>query len=184
MKIFFKNNKENNMKKAIMIVAGLISIGMSQNVIAGGDHQHGHDDHVMESMDGHHQMKGMGHNPCAMKAMKAMQGMKKGTFLKKEVVDGYDVSFHVMKAPEGMEHGGTHHIMVKVENNNEIAGLKAVNSKVTHPNGESESKMMMKMGDWYMAGYELGHAGDHKIMVLFKTEDGQKHFGGIVYPSK
>jgi len=40
------------------------------------------------------------------------------------------------------------------------------------------------MGDWYMAGYDLGHAGAHKVMVLFKTEDGQKHFGGITYPNK
>jgi len=176
------------MKKTIMIIAGLMSIGMSYNAIAGGDHAHGHDDqNNMESMQGHEHMQGeqhmagMGHNPCSMKPM---QAMKKGTFLKKEVIDAYDVSFHIMKAPEGMAHGGTHHLMVKVEQKNEIIELSAVNSKVTHPNGKSESKMMMKMGDWYMAGYDLDHAGEHKVMVLFKTADGQKHFGGIVYPNK
>jgi len=134
-----------------------------------------HDDHKMASM------QGMAHNPCGMKSMK---GMQEGTFLKKEVIDGYNVSFHIMKAPEGMAHGGTYHVMVKVEKNNEIIALKAINSKVTHPNGNAESKMMMKMGDWYMAGYDLQHAGEHKVMVLFKTEDGQKHFGGIIYPNK
>ena len=41
--------------------------------------------------------------------------------------------------------------------------------------------MMMKMGDWYMAGYNLGHAGNHQVMVLFKTSDGKKHFGGVLY---
>jgi len=52
---------------------------------------------------------------------------------------------------------------------------------VVHPNGKAESKMMMKMGDWYMAGYDLGHAGRHQVMVLFKTADGKKHFGGTFY---
>jgi len=56
-----------------------------------------------------------------------------------------------------------------------------VNSKVSHPIKESESKMMVRMGDWYMAGYDLGHPGVHQIMVLFKTSDGKKHFGGITF---
>ncbi len=165
------------MKKTIMIIVGLMSFGMGQNVMAHGDQEHGHDGQAMESMDGHQHMKGMGHNPCDMKSMP-------GAFLKKTVIDGYDVSFHVMKAPEGMEHGGTHHVMVKVEQDNKVISLQAINSKVTHPNNKAESKMMMKMGDWYMASYDLGHAGEHKIMVLFKTSDGSKHFGGIDYPNK
>ncbi|MDX8377780.1 MAG: hypothetical protein R8L53_07140 [Mariprofundales bacterium] len=106
---------------------------------------------------------------------------KEGMFLVKKEIDDYTVSFHVMIAKEAMQHGGTHNYMIKVEKNGVIAALQAVNSKVIHPNNKSESKMMMKMGDWYMAGYDLGHAGDHKIMVLFKTKDGKKHFGGVKY---
>lgn len=49
-------------------------------------------------------------------------------------------------------------------------------------NGQSEVKQAMKMGGWYMAGYDLGHAGEHQVMVLFKTADGAKHKGGIYYP--
>ncbi|MDQ6956554.1 MAG: hypothetical protein Q9M21_05085 [Mariprofundaceae bacterium] len=147
-----------------------MSFGISYNAYAGGDHQHMHGD-----------MKNMGHNPCDVKKMTSVN---KSSFLEKQVIDGYDVSFHIMKAPEGMEYGGTHHVMMKVEKNNETIVLKAANSKITHPNGNSESKMMMKMGDWYMAGYNLDHEGEHKIMVLFKTEDGLKHFGGIVYSNK
>jgi len=159
------------MRKAILFIAGLtLAGGMAQ---AHGD-------------EGKHMSDEMSHNPCSMQSMKGMNpcNMQKGSFMKKEVIDGYDVSFHVMKAPEGMEHGGAYQVMVKVEQNNEIIALKAMNSKVTHPNDESESKMMMKMGDWYMAGYDLGHAGEHKIMILFKTEDGKKHFGGISFPNK
>jgi len=171
------------MKKTILLATGLLL--SSSMAFAHGAEEHHMDGHMHGDM-GHNpcsmqSMDGMKHNPCNMSSMK---GMKQGTFLKKEVIDGYDVSFHIMKAPEGMEHGGTHHLMIKVEKNNKIVLLQAVNSKVTHPNDNSESKMMMKMGDWYMAGYNLGHAGSHKVMVLFKTEDGQKHFGGITYPNK
>jgi len=160
------------MKKTLLLIAGL-TLG-STMALAHGDEHH---------------MEGMSHNPCTMQGMKGMnpcdmQGMKKGTFLKKNNIDGFDVSFHIMKAPEGMAKGGTHHLMVKVEQNGKLSSLQAVNSKVTHPNGKSESKMMMKMGDWYMASYDLGHAGEHKIMILFKTEDGQKHFGGISYSNQ
>jgi len=107
-----------------------------------------------------------------------------GMFLVKKEIDGYTVSFHIMKPREGMQQGGTHNLMVKVEKDGKALTNLLVNSKVSHPNKESESKMLMKMGDWYMAGYDLGHPGPHQIMVLFKTGDGKKHFGGISYPSK
>jgi len=171
------------MKKAAIILAGLMSFSMSQHAMAEGTHEHGHGQHSMESMQPHsdHHMDSMGKNPCSMKPM---ESMKEGVFLQKKIIDGYDVSFHVMKAPEGMEHGGSHHVMIKVEQSNNIIVLQAVNSKVTHPNDKSESKMMMKMGDWYMAGYNLDHGGKHQVMVLFKTPDGKKHFAGITYPNK
>ena len=160
------------MKKTLLLIAGL-TFGSGMAWAHGDEHMSG----------------SMAHNPCSMHAMKDMnpcdmKGMKKGMFLKKKVIDGYEVSFHIMKAPEGMAKGGTHHLMVKVVQHGKVVGLQAVNSKVTHPNDKSESKMMMKMGDWYMASYDLGHAGEHKVMILFKTLDGKKHFGGIAYPSK
>ncbi|MDX8398535.1 MAG: hypothetical protein R8K49_09495 [Mariprofundaceae bacterium] len=162
------------MKKTLLLLVGMII--STPLAFSHGDEGH--------HMDGH-----MAHNPCSMQAMEGMNpcnmpSMKKGGFLKKKIIDGYDVSFHIMKAPEGMEHGGTHHIMIKVEQNNKIIALQAVNSKVTHPNNKSESKMMMKMGDWYMASYNLAHDGEHQVMVLFKTEGGKKHFGGIQYIAK
>lgn len=103
-------------------------------------------------------------------------------FLVKKNIDGYDVSFHVMKAKEGNQHGGTHNLMVKVTKNGKVVTGLVLNSKVIHPNGKEESKPLMKMGDWLMAGYDLGHGGRHQVMALFKTSDGKKHFGGIYYP--
>ncbi|MEH6472774.1 MAG: hypothetical protein V7752_16140 [Halopseudomonas sp.] len=102
-------------------------------------------------------------------------------FLEKRDIDGYTVSFHVMEAAEGMRHGGSHNLMVKVEKGaNAISEIQA-NSKVVYPDGKEESKPLMKMGDWYMAGYDLQDGGKNQVMVLFKTPDGKKHFGGVHY---
>ncbi|MFC1603156.1 hypothetical protein ACFL3U_06285 [Pseudomonadota bacterium] len=105
-----------------------------------------------------------------------------GMFLKKKEVDGYTVSFHVMKAKPGKEMGGTHDFMIKVEKDGKALKDVVMNTKVKHPDGNAESKKTMKMGDWLMAGYDLGHTGKHQLMILFKTADGKKHKGGIYYP--
>jgi len=112
----------------------------------------------------------------------AMGSMGSDMFLKKKTIDGYQVSFHVMPAQKGMEHGGSHNFMLKIEQGSRVVTDAKVNSKVIHPNGGSDTKMMMRMGDWYMAGYDLGHDGKHQLLVLFKTADGKKHKGGVYYP--
>jgi len=145
-----------------LTMAGILAVGLTQPVMM---HAHGDELHQSTSVEHH-----IAPTP--------------GMFLVKKEIDGYTVSFHVMKAKEGMQRGGTHNLMVKVEKEDKALTNILVNSKVSHPNKESESKMLMKMGDWYMAGYDLGHPGPHQIMVLFKTTDGKKHFGGIDYPSK
>ena len=158
------------MKKMIMVITGIMVMAVSQTALASdsGHHMNG-ENHATD-------MKGHGH-------MKSDTGtMKKGAFLVKKEIDGYTVSFHVMKAKEGMQHGGTHNIMAKVEKDDKALTDLMVNSKVTHPNGTSESKMLMKMGDWYMSGYDLGHEGTHQLMALFKTSDGKNHFVGTYYP--
>lgn len=102
-------------------------------------------------------------------------------FLKKKDIDGYTVSFHVMKADEGMGHGGSHNMMIKVEQQGAMVQNLKINSKVVYPDGSDESKPLMTMGDWQMAGYDLKESGKHQLMVLFKTADGKKHFGGLYY---
>ncbi len=103
-------------------------------------------------------------------------------FLVKQHIDGYEVRFHVMKPTRDMQHGGDHNFMVRIEKDGKALSDLLVNSKVSHANGKSESKMMMRMGVWYMAGYDLDHGGKHQLMVLFKTADGTKHFGGVTFP--
>jgi hypothetical protein len=125
-----------------------------------------------------------GHTMSGMERSMPMDGMSPKMFLQKKEIDGYTVSFHVMPASEGMQHGGAHNFMVKVEQGNTTMTDIAVNSKVIAPNGKAVSKMMMQMGDWFMAGYDLKQQGRYQLMVLFKTADGQKHFGGAYYPAK
>jgi len=151
------------MKKLFLPMAGILAVGILTPDLT---YAHG----------GEHHQK----SAAAVHSVPPMPGM----FLVKKNIDGYMVSFHIMKVKEGMQHGGTHNLMVKVEKDSKVLTNILVNSKVTHPNKESESKMMMKMGDWYMAGYDLEHKGPHQVMVLFKTQDGKKHFGGVTYPTQ
>ncbi len=106
---------------------------------------------------------------------------KEAMFLKKKEIDGYTVSFHIMEAKKGMEHGGSHNFMLKVEKDGRALNDIVVNSKVIHPDGSSQMRKLSRMGDWYMAGYDLGHEGEHQVMVLFKTPDGNMHRGGVFY---
>ncbi|WP_207063948.1 hypothetical protein [Motiliproteus sp. SC1-56] len=136
------------------------------------------------SPEGH----GHGHEGQTGMAQGHEEGMNHDTmggagkmFLEKRDIDGYSVSFHVMEANEGMNHGGSHNLMVKVEQGANVIGDLQANSKVIYPDGSDESKPLMKMGDWFMVGYDLKSAGKHQLMVLFKTPDGKKHFGGVHY---
>jgi len=74
-----------------------------------------------------------------------------------------------------------HHLMIKVEQGGKELDNIKVNSKIVFPNGKAESKMLMKMNGWYMAGYDFADSGKHQMMILFKTADGKKHSGGIYY---
>ncbi len=156
------------MKKLTLIpVLATLLVFMSAVVQASEGHDHGHD-------DDHSNMSGMKHNDH-------QDNHKDEMFLVKKEVDGYDVSFHIMKTKAGKEMGGSHDFMIKVEKNGKALNNIAMNTKVVHPNGKEESKKVMKMGDWYMAGYDLGHEGKHQMMILFKTKGGQKHKAGIYY---
>ena len=140
--------------------------------------EHDHDSHgSMMNHDMHGSNKGHGDHKDHGSAMGKM-------FLVEREIDGYKVSFHVMKAKPGKEMGGSHDFMIKVEKEGKALTNVTMNTKVVHPSGKSETKKAMKMGDWMMAGYDLGYGGQHQLMVLFKTADGEKHRGGVYYPAK
>jgi len=119
------------------------------------------------------------HDDSHAETMTAEQ--QKDMFLEKKEIDSYTVSFHVMRVNPGMEHGGTHNLMVKIEQGSTVLGDALINSKVIRPDGTSDTKRLMKMGDWYMSGYDLGGQGKYQLIILFKTSDGKKHKGGVYY---
>ncbi len=160
--------KQRKQFMAAFALTGLLAV--APITFAAGDHDHDHGDH-----SGDHKM----HDSADHKDHDATTD---GMFLKKKEIDGYTVTFHVMKAKPGKEMGGTHDFMIKVEQDGKALSNIAMNTKVKHPSGKSETKKTMKMGDWMMAGYDLGHAGKHQLMILFKTADGKKHKGGVYYP--
>ena len=157
--------------KFMRIILALLFTLTTPIVMASGDHAHddGHS-HGQSNVhdDGHDTHK--------------MTSDKGSMFLKQKTIDDYDVSFHVMNAKDGMKMGNeTYHLMIKVEEDGKELNNIKINSKVIHPSGKAQSKMLMKMGGWYMAGYDLGHQGKHELMILFKTADGKKHTGGVYF---
>lgn len=156
--------------QTLSIVSLTTAMAVSAPVFAGGDHAHSHD----KDMGAHqHDDAGMGE----------MSSHDSGMFLVKKDIGGYDVTFHIMKAKPGKEMGGSHDFMIKVEKDGKAMTVP-MNTKVIYPNGESEVKKTMRHGDWLMAGYDLAPEGEHQMMVLFKTKDGQKHKGGVYYSDK
>ena len=105
-------------------------------------------------------------------------------FLERRTVNGLTVTFHVMEAPPEMNHGGTHNLMIKVERDGSPLTDLAMNSKVVFPGDGSrwDSKQPLHMGDWYMAGYDLGGSGRHQLLVVFRTAEGSRHSAGVYYP--
>lgn len=188
------------MKHLMFAVIACAALTMGGQVVAASDghdhashehgskdhssHEHGHDMNGGMNHDGHKDMDSgkMDHGDMG-DGGHGMSGMS-GMFLEKRRIDGYDVSFHVMKAQQGMEHGGSYNFMIKVEKDGKALDDVKINSKVIDPKGKAESKALMKMGDWYMNGYDLGAEGKHQLMILFKTADGQMHKGGVYYPGK
>ncbi len=157
------------MKKRLLMVTLISGLALAGGAYAGGkdDHDHSHDDQG-SSHDDTHADHDTGHDSGEM-------------FMEERSVDGYEVSFHVMAAQQGMEHGGSHNFMVMIEQDDKVLNNVVINSKVIYPNGNSDSKPLMKMGDWYMNGYDLGNMGKHQLMILFKTVDGAKHKAGVYY---
>ena len=154
-------------KKTVLLTKAILVLCvymLSSTVQAAEEHQHSQHEHDTAQTDMSHSMDAM--------------------FLEKRQIDGYTVNFHVMEAQEGMRHGGSHNVMIKVEQNGKVLQDVVINSKVIFPDGKDQSKALMRMGDWYMNGYDLGQKGQHQLMILFKTADGAKHKGGVYYPEK
>jgi len=162
------------MKKKLLSISVLAVAGILFAAPIYANEGHGHD------YDDDHEAKAR-HHDSGMKDDDRHGHKKGGMYSVSKEVDGYTVSFMIMPAKPGKEMGGSHNVMIKVAQNGKLVKNVVMNSKVIHPNGKSQTKKTMAMGDSLMAAYDLGHKGDHKLMVLFKTEDSKEHKAGISY---
>ena len=172
------------LNKAVLVGtlgAIVLSAGVMTGVMA-NESSHGHDDSMAQQGMPE---SGMSHNTMTKGSMShEMMDSQMGQhqmFLEKKDIDGYTVSFHVMAAEEGMKHGGSHNLMIRIDRDGALVNGVQANSKVIFPDGSQQTKPLMTMGEWQMAGYDLKASGKHQLMVLFKTADGKKHFGGLYY---
>jgi len=112
----------------------------------------------------------------------------KSTFFvaSKGVDDGYVFIFHIMPAPEGKGYSRIHyHLMVSIEKDGKPVTDLQLYSAAKHPDGSVQKKApMMRMGDWYMALYNLSHEkGQHWLTVSFER-DGKTYASGVYYPER
>ena len=109
-----------------------------------------------------------------------------GFITRKGIEGNYTVTFHIMRAPAGMRHSKDHyHLMVSIDRNGKALTDIDVLSEVRHPDGSAEKKLMLRMGDWFLARYNLDHElGRHWIVVTFTTVDGKTHSSGTYYPER
>jgi len=181
--------------KKMFVLMGVLAMTVAQATWA-MEHNHQHMQEAAEQHAGHDKMDMNGDMNGDMTSGDEMKGMsghehmmhetseadtKDEPYMVTKEVDGYTVTFHVMLAG-GMYHGGDYNLMIKVERDGKDTELSAINSKVFFPDGTSDSKMLMKMGGWYMNGYDLQGEERHGLMVLFKTADGEKHKASAYYP--
>ncbi|MDQ6951888.1 MAG: hypothetical protein Q9M26_09520 [Mariprofundales bacterium] len=125
------------------------------------------------------------HHPEMVALSSQLMDHEKDFFVaRKGLEDGYEVTLHVMPAPEGTGYSRTfYHLMVAVKKDGVLQRDLQLYSEVRHPDGSVEqSKRMMRMGDWYMARYDLSHEqGRHWLSIRFKR-DGRSYTTGIYYP--
>ncbi len=135
------------------------------------------------TMTNNHPQTGGHSNASAAKGMD-----HKSTFFvaQKGVRDGYVFIFHVMPAPEGDGYSRIlYHLMVSVEKDGHPLTDLKLYSSVKHPDGSIRPKApMMRMGNWYMALYNLSHEkGQHWLTVSFE-QAGKTYSSGVYYPER
>jgi len=116
----------------------------------------------------------------------AMEHKKDFFVAHKGISGGYEMIFHVMPAPEGLGYSRVnYHLMVSVQKEGKPITNLTLNSTVKHPDDSVEPKApMMRMGDWYMALYNLSHEkGQHWLAVSFE-QAGKTYSSGVYYPER
>jgi len=100
----------------------------------------------------------------------------KGKLLNVLYVDGFEVKVKIVDAKDSIPDGGTHNILVKIKQGEQIRRNDIVTVKVVFPDHSHKTKTLLELGDWYVGGYDIGQPGPYRIFIAFKrNKKGKEH---------
>lgn len=105
-----------------------------------------------------------------------------GKLVHEKKLDDFNLRFKVVDVAESVPDGGSHNLLLNIKRDGRTLHHLSVNSVVEKNRGERKSKSMMKLGDWYLAGYDFMPSDEYTITVSFKSPDGRHHSSTINYP--
>jgi len=106
-----------------------------------------------------------------------------GKLIQKKIIADFDFRLKIVDVKDSVADGGSHNLLVNIKRNGRAQHNLSVTAKVVYLNGLKKSKTMMELGDWYLAGYDLGKEDKYLITILFKSADGVNHSSSINYPN-
>jgi len=105
-----------------------------------------------------------------------------GELIQKIFIDGFELKLKIVDVEDSVPDGGSHNLLVSIKHNDSVQHDLSVTSNVVYPSGVEKSKSMMELGDWYLAGFDLGDENEYRITISFESIDGVNHSSEINYP--
>jgi len=149
----------------------IVFLIVTSNVVAGGNH-------AGETRKKPHKV----FSPTLLHTEKENVNSIKGKLLNTLYIDDYEVSVKVVDVKESVPDGGSHNILVNIIRDDRIQRSAVVIVDILFPDNTRKSKELMNLGDWYLAGYDLGQTGKHQLKISFKNKNGSGHSADLVYP--
>lgn len=104
-----------------------------------------------------------------------------GKLIDTQYIDGFEVSAKIADVKDSVPDGGTHNILIKVKRGNKVQQNVEVVVDVLFPDNTRKSKTTLGIGDWSLAGFNLGQKGTHTILISFNNKNRLKHSAQMTY---
>jgi len=105
-----------------------------------------------------------------------------GELVQKEIINGFELSVKIADLEDSIPDGGSHNLLVNIKRDGSAHRNLSVTANVVQPSGVEKSKTMMELGDWYLAGFDLGDENKYRITISFESVDGVNHSSEINFP--
>jgi len=105
-----------------------------------------------------------------------------GKLIQKKIINDFEFRLKIVDVEDSIPDGGSHNLLVNIKRDGSAHRNLSVTANVVHPSGVEKSKTMMELGDWYLAGFDLGDENKYRITILFESVDGVNYSSEINYP--